>query len=477
MVLTHIAWAAMSYLFSRVFSGPIHEGVHCSSTLLVFIVLEVAGEHILLYAMKQVVTLLFIVFSIAIPVVGQSEIDTIYYDRDWKGVENKAFATFYRIVYIPSDSNYQKMFRDYYITGELQTESGFITIDRYDDANSIFDGEWVSYYKSGNIAEKANRVNGILEGEYIAYNEDGLVTVHSNYRGGKLNGVFTEFLENGDYCIQVEYRNGEPIFDYYVLSDKEGFCSKVSLEDDQPIYDSPTLNERQIQYIDGEELPYYNKNGIIVGMLNEEVRDYGKYYQITVVIANNSMFPIEFEPEKVTASLVKKKGKTYALNVLSADEYMEKVRRKQEWAMALNGLAEGLAAAGAGYTSSTTNSSYSGYSSSYGNASAYGSGGYAYGNYSGSSSYYGYSSSTTTSYNAAAAYQAQVIASNRVAEYNDALLSERDAKDEGYLRRTTIYPGETIYGYINIERKKGVSMTVDIDINGAVYTFPWNINY
>ena len=55
-------------------------------------------------------------------------------------------------------------------------------------------------------------------------------------------------------------------------------------------------------------------------MLNEEVRDYGKYYQITVVIANNSMFPIEFEPEKVTASLVKKKGKTYALNVLSADE-------------------------------------------------------------------------------------------------------------------------------------------------------------
>ena len=212
-------------------------------------------------------------------------------------------------------------------------------------------------------------------------------------------------------------------------------------------------------------------------MLNEEVRDYGKYYQITVVIANNSMFPIEFEPEKVTASLVKKKGKTYALNVLSADEYMEKVRRKQEWAMALNGLAEGLAAANAGYSRTTTNSSYNGYSSSYGNASAYGSGRYAYGNYSGSSSYYGYSSSTTTSYNAAAAYQAQVIASNRVAEYNDALLSERDAKDEGYLRRTTIYPGETIYGYINIERKKGVSMTVDIDINGAVYTFPWNINY
>ena len=108
---------------------------------------------------------------------------------------------------------------------------------------------------------------------------------------------------------------------------------------------------------------------------------------------------------------------------------------------------------------------------------AYGSGGYAYGNYSGNSSYYGRSSSTTTSYNGAAAYQAQVIASNRIAAYDNALLSERAAKNEGYLKRTTIYPGETISGYINIERKKGVSMTINVDINGAIYTFPWNINH
>ena len=68
-----------------------------------------------------------------------------------------------------------------------------------------------------------------------------------------------------------------------------------------------------------------------------------------------------------------------------------------------------------------------------------------------------------------------MIASNRVAAYENALLSERAAKNEEYLKRTTIYPGETISGYINIERKKGVSMTINVDINGAVYTFPWNI--
>ena len=40
-----------------------------------------------------------------------------------------------------------------------------------------------------------------------------------------------------------------------------------------------------------------------------------------------------------------------------------------------NSPAEGLAAANAGYSSSTTNISYRGYSSSYGSVSAYGSGG------------------------------------------------------------------------------------------------------
>ena len=33
-----------------------------------------------------------------IPTVAQNQIDTLYYDKDWKGVENKAFATYFRII-------------------------------------------------------------------------------------------------------------------------------------------------------------------------------------------------------------------------------------------------------------------------------------------------------------------------------------------------------------------------------------------
>ncbi len=154
---------------------------------------------------------------------------------------------------------------------------------------------------------------------------------------------------------------------------------------------------------------------------------------------------------------------------------MKKVSRRQNAMMFFNAFAESASAASAGYSSSTTTTNYSGGSSTYGTASAVGSGGYAFGSYSGTTSYGGTSRSTTVSYDGAAAYQAQLIASDRIADYDNALLSERAAKDEGYLKKTTVYPGETISGYIHVERKKGETMNINVDINGAIYTFNWNV--
>jgi hypothetical protein len=59
--------------------------------------------------------------------------------------------------------------------------------------------------------------------------------------------------------------------------------------------------------------------------------------------------------------------------------------------------------------------------------------------------------------------------------YENALLQEREIKQEGYLKRTTIYPGQAISGYINIKRSKGDTMDVTIDINGAKYIYSWDI--
>lgn len=407
-------------------------------------------------------------------------LDTLYYDKEWKGVSNKAFASFYRVLDLSDKSTSKKHFRDYYITGELQSEGGYISIDKSDDKNSVFDGEWINYYKSGKVEQKGFRKNGIEQGEYTAYYENGLVKTHVTMLDGKANGILTQFNEDGGMCTQIEMLNGEPKYDYYIVSNKDGYSSKISIKDNTPIWESPGLEEKKTEYRDGEAWPYYTKNGIMVAMTNNQVKDYGKWYQISLIISNHSIAPIEFDPEKITSTLTDLKGKEVALEVYSSDQYMRKVRRRQNLNMILAGIGEGLAAAGAGYSQSTTqtNSTYNGYSNSYGNAYAYGTGGYAYGGYSGTGSYHGNSTttSTTVTYDAAAAYQAQVIASNRIANYENALLQDRAIKQEGYLRKTTIYPGDAIQGYVNIKRIKGASMTVLVDINGAKYEFPWNVS-
>ena len=421
-----------------------------------------------------------IVFGLLIwsNVYSQGEaLDTIYYDKEWKTVSNAAFASFFRICPKERGGDHRKPFRDYYITGELQSEGGFISLDKYDDKQSIMDGDYINYFKNGKIESKGHWDRGIENGESYVYNENGLLLQHAYMKEGKITGIYTQFSEDGNLCLQAEYwMDGTPKNNWYMASNKDGLCSKINSSTNQPIYESPSSSEMKKEYVNGYNWLYYNANGITLGMTNIKVKDYGKYFQIPIIITNSSLFPFDFDPKNITSILVDKKGKQVELEVLSSEEYMKKVRRGQNWAMFWAGLGEGLAAANAGYSTSKTNTTYNGYSNTYGNAYAYGNGGYAYGNYSGNTTYHGSSTSTTTSYNGLAAYQAQVIASNRMANYENSLLTERQHKDEGYLKKTTIHPGQSISGYINIKRVKGVSMNIVIDINGAKYNFLWDVS-
>jgi len=405
------------------------------------------------------------------------EMDTIYYDKDWKGVSGPHFATYYRVIEKNPVEGYRKMFRDYYITGELQSEGGYISIDRFDDSKSIMDGEWINYFKSGKIEQRGRRVNGKQEGEYIRYLENGSIAIRANFHNNNLSGLYTEFNENG-LCFQQEFwADGTPKYDYYVVTNDNGLYSKIRLSDNTPIYSSPSLNDKKVEYKDGEAWPYYINDGIMIAMTNTETNDYGKYYRIYIVLTNNSFYPIEFDPSESIAILTDKKGVKKELEIQTAQQYDKRIRRTQMWEEALVGFANGLAASQAGYSTSTTTSSYTGNSYSSGRASAYGSGGYAYGSYSGSSSYYGSSTSTTRTYDAGAAYQAQLAASQQMAAFSESNFQVRQNRNEGYLKRTTINPGESISGYFNIKRKKGETLDVVLNIAGAEYHFPWNVNH
>ena len=443
--------------------------------------------------------ILFILLIYCLPSFSQ-RIDTLYYDNNWKGVESKQFASFIRYASYAENSNYKNRFRDYYITGELQAEGEFISIDKYDDKNSVFgyqksyykngnvesncavingNGKIISYYENGNKKEEYELTNGVLNGISINYYENGLIHTKGNFVNGKLDGILYQFTENGDACSQTKFKNGEYAQPYYTYSTQNGLVTKYKIADNSLYLEMPSLNEKQTFHQKGDTWDYYMKNGLCV-MVNASInRDYGRYFTLRIVLTNNSVQPITFNPALITA-YKKKKDKTESLNVLKSDEYIAKVSRRQNWNMFFNALSENMSANKAGYSTSSTqaNSNYSGTSVSSAAGAVVGTNGAAISGAVGVSRYAGSSStsSTTVAYNGAAAYQAELIASDRIADYNNQMLQERNIKNAGYLKTTTVNPGETISGYVNIQYKKGDKLSVNIPINSVIYPFVWTIN-
>lgn len=411
--------------------------------------------------MKKFLLILVCHICLISTIFAQDRIDTLYYTKEWKYAPNKAFADFYRIAYYPIDSLQPKQYRDYYVSGELQSSGGFIQIDSLDDAKTIFNGECINYFKNGKPEAVRSYQQGILNGEFCVYTENGLIKQTGQYINGNISGLYTEFFDNGAY-IQVEYSDGKPINDYYIMADPDGNLTKFHLSDNTPVWETPSIDERKVEYKDGTPWQFYIKNGLIIALTNTIVKDYGKWHRIDVIISNNTITPIEFDPTiNISASSTDKKGIITDLEIWSSDEYIKKVNRSQVWAAVLMGVAEGMSTANAGYSTSTTNSYYSG------NSLTYGSNGYGYGNY------YGSSTSYTRTYDAGAAYQAQALSQQRMADFNNAMAEEKKIKELGYLKKNTIYPGEIISGYVHIKRVKGKFIQIILSIEDADYVFDW----
>ena len=106
-------------------------------------------------------------------------------------------------------------------------------------------------------------------------------------------------------------------------------------------------------YKDGETFLYYTSNNVSVSAQLSINRNYGKYYMVNVVVENFTGESFNFNPTDIYSILIKN-GENIEGDVFSHNRYMKKVRRSQNWSEALNGLAEGLNAAQAGYSTSTT---------------------------------------------------------------------------------------------------------------------------
>ena len=204
------------------------------------------------------------------------------------------------------------------------------------------------------------------------------------------------------------------------------------------------------EYHDGLLWAYRHIGDYVVGMTNYEQKDsYGKYYQIAIFIKNLGNESTTFDPEGITSDLYRKSGDTLALEVYTYDEYMRKIKNAQAASMLILGFSSGLNAGMAGYQTTYT--------------TTYGAG------------YMPYTHVSTT-YNASAAAAGNMAATTQMLTLGKLMSDDRNTKSQGYLKKNTIHPNEGIIGYMNIRRKKGQSMTVNIPVGESVCSFNWDVS-
>lgn len=425
----------------------------------------------------------FFLLSICSLGYSQTQLDTIFYNKNWSVTNNPAFATYYRILEKLDENTTIGQYRDFWMNGAVCGEGQYTVLDPDNGEKFSFEGERVQYYQNGQIQFKKEYANGKLDGKYTEYAPNGLVIKDCTYYNGRLHGTYTEFLENGNFK-QIEYENGYPKNDFYYMGTPTGQISRFRISDNKIYWETPKISDRKIMYLKGESWQYYTQNGLWVAISVSRVQQYGDFFKVNIMINNNSLEEILFVPEyDLKAYTINHKGQAF-LEVFSANKYMTRVKNRQTLATAMTAIGEVSRNQNAGYSASTTqtNQVYGGNINSYGVAAAAGAAvgtggaavGVGVGAYANNTSYIGASSttSTTVSYSALAEYQQDILMEQKLDKYTDNLLEQRRALEKGYLETTTIYPGESISGYVMVKGKfSGYSITSFLDINNCKYEF------
>lgn len=147
----------------------------------------------------------------------------IFYDEKWQ-VCTEDKAAFYRLIQIdPNRSTGDYLMsrgpvKDYYITGELQSEIESANIHKTIDAKSYFYGKTQRFYKSGKKAGNVSYNNYGLYINYIYYYENGNIRAQfEGKRWGDYNRIQSfktiMYYENGSLDYDIVFNNDKNIYD------------------------------------------------------------------------------------------------------------------------------------------------------------------------------------------------------------------------------------------------------------------------
>lgn len=181
-------------------------------------------------------------------------------------------------------------------------------------------------------------------------------------------------------------------------------------------------------------------NGAVISLWSE--------LALGVYVKNSSQKRMDVIPENIVVYGFGSQLQKKYLKVHTAEGYLRKVRRRQNWALAAQALSGAIEATEAAKSTSST----SGYVS--------GSGGTIYGH------------TTTETYDAGKESEAtarNVAAAERTQQQNAQINA---ALEQGLLGRTTLFPGEHVAGTVMVRFKKcSGKLIIKVPVGNEVHTF------
>lgn len=320
---------------------------------------------------------------------------------------------------------------------------------------------------------KTDKIYYMLNSINIPLSDEGEPKVHILDKADQVHYFCLEFEklpETVEKFNLIEEETNPNAFNFFgVTIHKDKKTEFINIDD---FIKSTPVKEYGYSLKDGNLIYYYKHKGMSISMTLFRDNSYGDYYQAWINIQNFTGKNLLLAPNRITAkSFMKKAEEMKDLKILSYEEYMKKVQRKQNWQNFAVAFSNGLAASNAGYSYSTTNTSVTGVTNSYGSASGYV--GDTYGYASGWSSSYStaYGRSTTQSYNGAAAYAAQQNANAQTNAYISNQYQIKNRLSEGYIKANTLANQTEFMGYFNIQFIKTDNLRIEIPINGETYVF------
>ena len=151
-----------------------------------------------------------------------------FYDSQWQGVNSPDKAAYYRVLAV--DDKGQKMLYDYYITGQLQAEKHYISINKQNDRNTVLNGVCRTFHKSGRVESVLQYKNGKANGRALSFFPSGNIGMKLSYRNGLLDGPCYTYTESGRLEYTTVWRNGTKVNE--IKGGKDHYIDKNTNEDE-----------------------------------------------------------------------------------------------------------------------------------------------------------------------------------------------------------------------------------------------------